>query len=346
MLARNIVLIGASAGGVEALLALVRALPADFPAAMLIVLHVPRRGNSALPKLLSRAGSLPAHHVSKREPVQAGQIYVAPPDHHMLLQDGHVCLSRGPQEHGHRPAIDPLFRSAARWYGPHALGVILSGSLDDGTSGMLAIKRHGGVTVVQDPREALYPSMPKSALDNVPIDHIATLSTMGTLLTRLVRESPAASQAHMSRDTEVPDPAHPLETDCAASDDEPEDPGVPSGLACPDCHGVLWELREGELMRFRCRVGHAFLPQSLSAAMSEKLDEALWIALRSLRENAELCVRLSERALHRNMHALAANYRERADEAEQRASVIEQVLRRGQLLVESPELAAGEAPQQ
>jgi two-component system chemotaxis response regulator CheB len=268
----------------------------------------------------------------------------------MLVHDGRVRLSRGPRENGHRPAIDPLFRSVARWYGPRAIGVILSGSLDDGTAGTSAIKMHGGVTIVQDPKTALYPSMPKSALDNVPIDHVATLSTLGALLTRLVREPAAATQDTMSNDASSSDPELQLETDIAETgvvkEDEPGRPGYrgePSGFACPDCHGALWELHEGELVRFRCRVGHAFLPQSLSAAMSEQLDEALWIALRSLRENAALCVRLAQRAETRSMRELGASYRERADEAQRRAGLIEQVLRRGQLIVESPELTTTEA---
>jgi two-component system chemotaxis response regulator CheB len=208
----------------------------------------------------------------------------------------------------------------------------------------------GGLTVVQDPESALYPSMPKSALENVAIDHIATLADMATLLTRLVREPVAAVGGNRS-EAPLPFDAE-LQRETAIADVGPatsEDPGYrgqPSGFACPDCHGALWELREGELVRFRCRVGHAFLPQSLSAAMSEQLDEALWIALRCLRENAALCMRLAERSRHRNFPAIATSYEERAIEAKQRAALIEQVLRRGQLAVEPPELTEDATSQQ
>jgi len=340
----DIVVIGASAGGVEALLAVAKELPTDLQAAVFVVLHVPRFGNSVLPRLLSRAGRLPAQHAIDAELVRAGRIYVAPPDRHMVLHDGQVRLSHGPNENGHRPAIDPLFRSAARWYGARAIGVILSGALDDGTAGMLAIKMRGGVTVVQDPKTALYPSMPKSSLDNVEIDHIATLPEMGALLTRIVRERVTREEKNMPNESSAFEHELHLEADISESgpstNNDPGYQGVPSTFACPDCHGVLWELREGELIRFRCRVGHAFLPQALSAAFSEQLDEALWIALRSLRENAALCGRLAERSLQRNMAAIAESYRERENEAKQRAALVEGVLRRGQLLVEPPELSA------
>jgi two-component system, chemotaxis family, protein-glutamate methylesterase/glutaminase len=345
MLAQDIVVVGASAGGVEALITLAKTLPAELPAAVLMVLHVPQTG-SMLPTLLSRAGPLPARHPADREPLKAGQIYVAPPDQHMLVHDGCVRLSRGPRENRYRPAVDPLFRSAARWYGSRVIGVILTGSLDDGTAGMLAIKQHGGRTVVQDPEDAMFPSMPKSALASVAIDHVAPLPALGDLLTRLVDHPPAAAaRAATSQELPVPDPELQLETEIAESvsarGDAPTYVGKPSGFACPECHGTLWELNDGELVRFRCRVGHAFAPQSLSVAMSDQIDEALWVVLRSLRESAALSVQLAAGAERCNMPELATNYRERAREARQRATLVEQILQRGQLFADFAEPTAG-----
>jgi two-component system chemotaxis response regulator CheB len=188
MATHDIVVIGASAGGVEALMSIARAFPTDLPAAVFVVLHIPAHIPSVLPQLLARAGKLPAGHALDREPVRNGRIYVAPPDRHMLLSDDSVRLNAGPQDHHHRPAIDTLFRSAARSYGRRVTGVVLSGALHDGTAGLLAIKLGGGRTVVQDPSEASYPSMPRSALAQVQIDHVATLATLGPLIARLVRE--------------------------------------------------------------------------------------------------------------------------------------------------------------
>lgn len=203
----DVIVIGASAGGVEALSKLVAGLPADLPAALFVVVHIPSEATSVLPRILSRAGPLPAVHVRDGLPIQDGRIYVAPPDYHLLLRSGHVRVVRGPREHGHRPAVDPLFRSAAHYGGPRTVGVILSGVLDDGTSGLQVLKAHGGVAVVQDPDDAFYDGMPRSAVENVDVDHVLPLAEIAPVLARLahapVEEGVHSAPGEMEPEAEV-----------------------------------------------------------------------------------------------------------------------------------------------
>ena len=318
----DIVVVGASAGGVEALTGLAASLPADLPAAVFVVLHMPTTGTSALPGILSRHGPLPASHAKDGEPVEHGRIYVAPPDHHLLLRPGHVHLARGPRENGHRPAVDPLFRSAARDYATRVVGVVLSGALDDGAAGLLAIKSRGGVTVVQDPDDALYPGMPGNALEVTEVDHVVPAGAMGELLARLVTEPaaqpPGPAPADMKLEVEVE--GFSLEAM------EGEHPGQPSGFSCPDCNGVLWAIQDGGMQRFRCRVGHAWSPESLMTRQSEALEAALWIALRSLEERAALARRLAEPARNRGHRITATRFEEQASEAQNAARVVRDLL--------------------
>ena len=185
MAARDIIVVGASAGGVNALATLAEGLPPDLPASVLVALHLAPGVTSILPEILARAGRLPAVHPKDGEAYEKGKIYVAPPDHHLLVREGHLRLTRGARENLHRPAIDPLFRSAALAHGPRVIGVVLTGSLDDGTAGLSAVKRCGGTAVVQDPSDASHPSMPAAALKNVAVDHSVPLSEMAALLARL-----------------------------------------------------------------------------------------------------------------------------------------------------------------
>lgn len=188
-ISRDIIVVGGSAGGIEALLKIVASLPADLPAAVLVAVHVSPKAESLLPGILQRAGALPAVHATHGAPMERGRIYVAPPDHHLLVQRGHLCLARGPAASTCRPSIDPLFCTAARIHGPRVVGVLLSGNLDDGTAGMLAIKLRRGVTIVQDPDDASYPDMPTSAIQNVGVDHILPAAAIAPLLTELARDS-------------------------------------------------------------------------------------------------------------------------------------------------------------
>jgi two-component system, chemotaxis family, protein-glutamate methylesterase/glutaminase len=318
----DIVVVGASAGGVEALVGLVGSLPAELPAAVFVVLHVPPTGTSALPDILRRSGPLPASHVKDGEPIEPGRIYVAPPDHHLLLRRGHVHLTRGPRENGHRPAVDPLFRSAAREYATRVVGVVMSGALDDGSAGLVAVKSRGGVAVVQDPADALYSGMPANALQHVAVDHVLPAASVGGVLARLATEP-------------APEPPGPAPTDMKMEVEmekfsldavENSHPGEPSGFSCPDCNGVLWAIQDGGLERFRCRVGHAWSPESLLTQQSEALEAALWIALRSLEERAALANRLAEPARRRGHSITASRFQEQATEAQQAARVVRNLL--------------------
>ena len=326
----DIIVVGASAGGVEALAEFASRLPAGLPVAVFIVLHMPAYGHSILPDILNRRGPLPASHPKDGEPVRPGRIYVAPPDHHLLVREGHILLTRGPAENNHRPAVDALFRAAARAYGSRVVGVILTGTLDDGTAGLQAIKMRGGLALVQDPNKAMFAGMPRSALENVAVDAVQPLAVLSETVVRLAGK-PAAQEGY---------PVPPvLEEDVAVAEMRPdalEDraEGRPSGFSCPDCHGVLWEISEGDLIRFRCRVGHAFSPESLFASQSAGLEEALWVALRALEESASLAERLQVRSSERG-HALSAQrFAEQAHDARTRASVIHGALTGGQIIAD------------
>jgi two-component system, chemotaxis family, protein-glutamate methylesterase/glutaminase len=319
---RDIVVVGASAGGVEALIGLVGPLPADLPASLFVVLHLPSTGGSALPDILTRHGPLPASHAKDGEPIEQRRIYVAPPDHHLLLRAGHVHLARGPHENGHRPAVDPLFRSAAREYATRVAGVVLSGTLDDGTAGLLAIKSRGGVAIVQHPEEALYPGMPNNAIEHVEVDHVLPAAGIAGTLARLAREP-------------VPEPADPVAAELKAEVELEGfsmeaigggNPGRASGFSCPDCNGVLWEIQDGGLVRFRCRVGHAWSPESLLTQQSEALEGALWVALRALEERAAMAIRLAEPARRRGHMITATRFGEQAQEARQAAGLVRRLL--------------------
>ncbi len=327
---RDIIVVGASAGGVEALGQLVRGLPGDLPAAVFVVLHIPPHGTSVLPNILRRAGRLPADHARDGEPIVPGRLYVAPPDYHMLIKPGHVHLARGPSENSHRPAIDPLFRTAARRYGRRVIGVVLSGVLDDGTAGLLAIKNQGGLAVVQSPDDALYPGMPQNALDNVAVDHSLPVAKIGPLLSRLAAEllAPAAA-APVSPELQLETDMAELELDALQRADRP---GNLAGFGCPECGGTLWELHEGDLTRYRCRVGHAWSPDGLLAKQSDGLEAALWTALRALEERSVLATKMAERADQRGHDLLAGKFRDQGREASAHARVIRNVLlsKRGQ----------------
>ncbi len=317
---RDIVVIGASAGGVEAVTGLVKEFPADLGAAIFVVLHVAAGYKSVLPRILSSAGPLAAEHARNGEPIIPNRIYVARPDHHLLLHDSQVRVVRGPRENGYRPAIDPLFRTAAFAYGPRVIGVVLSGALDDGTAGLLSIRGQGGVAVVQDPSDALVDAMPRSALKNVDVDHVASAAELGALLPELVRET--------VEDVRPPPPLLERESalDLSGSTEGVLKVGSPSSLACPGCGGVLNEVRDGDLVRFRCQVGHAYAPESLYLEQRAHLEGALWAALRALEEQAALSRRMATRARELGHNRSSVRYGERAVAAEAQARTVREAL--------------------
>jgi two-component system chemotaxis response regulator CheB len=327
MATRDVVVVGASAGGIEALRELVRNLPADFSAAILLVVHIPTDAPSLLPRILGRSGPLPAAHARDGEPIVPGRIYVAPPNHHLLVKPGAAWVIYGPKENGHRPAIDPLFRTAARAYADRVIGVVLSGNLNDGSHGLRHVKRRGGVAVVQDPDDALYPGMPASAIEHAPIDHVFPIAAMGDLLTRLTREV-IPEEAPVPRPDEV-ESERPGKRATEGELVNASLGGVPAVYTCPECHGNLWEIREGTLARYRCRVDHSFTEDSLIYEKGETLEAALWMALDALEEQASLTQRMAERAGEFGNGRRAKVLHERVQDLEDRARLVREVLLTG-----------------
>jgi two-component system chemotaxis response regulator CheB len=301
---RGVVAIGASAGGVEALSALAAGLSPDVPYAYLVVLHLPAGGRSTLAHIIDRNGPLPAVTGEHRAVLQPGRIYVASPDRHLLVADHRVVLSEGPTENGHRPAINALFRSVALNFGPRAIGVLLSGVLDDGVLGLAAIRSRGGATIGQSPVDALFPAMPINARDAGVLDREATAADIGAVLEEL-------PHLEMEKPNIEPDDGMDLENRIAmtsrfATGFNTEDLGLPSGYTCPDCNGSLASVGDDN---FRCHVGHAWTPHALLAARDDEAEGALWVALRSLQEKAKLANQLADNVgqgpLHRRYRAIA-----------------------------------------
>lgn len=324
---RDLVVIGSSSGGLEALQQIVAGLPAGFPAAALVVLHTSSSGPGLLPTILGRAGKLPANYPEDKTPIRHGHIYVAPPDHHLLVKDGVLRVLRGPRENLHRPAIDPLFRSAAVARGERVIGVVLTGLLDDGTSGLMVVRARGGAAIVQDPATAMFDAMPRHALEQVPDALVLPVEKMGEELVRLVgaelpeteRARPAATESTEAIDTDF------LEQELPQIDPA-ERPGQPSRFACPDCGGVLWEIDENGFLRYRCRVGHAFTERHLSAEQQHAVETALWSALRALEESGALYHRLADKAGLFGHGRTAQRYQERAENTEENARVLREFL--------------------
>lgn len=315
MLSGRIITVGASAGGVQSLTALVASLPKDLDAAVFVVLHIPPNMVSSLPQILSKQGALPAIHPSDGDQIKSGIIYVAPPDHHLLVENDRVLVKRGPKENRNRPSIDALFRSAAYSYGAKVIGIVLSGALDDGTSGLWSIKRLGGVSIVQDPSESSFDSMPSNALHQVEIDYCLSASGMGALLSRLTKQA-------------IPEEPHTAETDRrrmkvevgVAVDGDAFRKGVMeigqlTPFTCPECQGVLVKLNEGKLIRYRCHTGHAYSASALLSGVMGKIDESYWAVMRSLEEAAMLLDQVGNSLIDEGQGKAAKMFLERAKAA-------------------------------
>jgi two-component system chemotaxis response regulator CheB len=319
MAGRDIVVVGTSAGGVEALRMLMGGLPADYSGSVFVVMHTAPDSPGVLAQILDRAGPLPAAYAKNRERIRPGHVYVAPPDMHMLLEPGLIRLTRGPKENRFRPAIDPLFRSAAAVYGPRVTGVILTGGLDDGISGLWAVKRLGGVALVQDPDEAYMPSMPLNALRQVEVDYQLPLKEMPAVLARLASKTIAEQGGY-----EVPEELN-IEVNIAREDNALESGvarlGTPSIYTCPECHGTLLQLKENGRTRYRCHTGHAYTADSLLAELTESVEETMWSAIRTIDESAMLMRHMAEHVREAD-EASAVRFVEKAQEAERRSAQV------------------------
>jgi two-component system chemotaxis response regulator CheB len=326
MATRDIIVIGASAGGVQALSTLVSALPPNLPAAVFIVLHVPAKPPSLLPNILTRDALMPVSHAKNAELIEHGRIYIAPPDKHLLIEKSHIKLVHGPKENFHRPSIDTLFRSAARWAGSRVIGVVLTGARDDGTVGMRAIKQQGGLTIVQDPVEATFPSMPMSVMQDISVDYSVPLREIGPLLTRLAQERTEEGSYPLAEEVELEAKIAEQEMDSGELIASVERLGRISQLTCPECQGALWEIHDDDLLRFRCHVGHALSAESLSDGQAERLEVALWSAVRALEEQMILAKRIVERARKANRPRAATMFERRAEDAERYSGILRQLL--------------------
>jgi two-component system chemotaxis response regulator CheB len=322
MAADRVVVIGASAGGVAALEPLVAGLPADFPAAVLIVLHMAATQKSLLAGILSRAGPLRAAPAMDGAPLRAGHIYVAVADHHLMVEQARVKVTRGPKENHFRPSIDVLFRSAAYYFGARAIGVVMSGALSDGSSGLFAIKRLAGIAVIQDPDEALYSSMPLSALSRVDVDYALPAAEMGALLSGLTKQPPRTEPldaAHYRKDLKA-------DIEVAAAESAFErgimEYAKPSAYTCPECHGVLFRIEEGKHDRFRCHTGHGFTTAALLDGCTVSVEATLWEAVKSLQETVALLNESAQTLRETSDEVGADALQQQANEAESRLNTL------------------------
>jgi two-component system chemotaxis response regulator CheB len=326
---RDIVVIGTSAGGIEALLQLVRGFPSGFPASLFVVCHLPAGSRSVLPEILSRSGPLLATHPANGDHFSPGHIYIAPPDHHLMLgPDARIRLTRGARENNHRPAVDPLFRSAARYYGPRVIGIVLTGALYDGAAGLMAVRAGGGLAVVQDPGDAFIAAMPQNAAQIAGADHVVRLADLAPLLVELVQSPGSLERRARSMD---PIERLPETVDLDMSRQTRNDRrGEVSIFTCPECGGSLWQVNDSSLVRFRCHVGHAYDGEVLLCEQTEALEAALWTAVRTFKEKSVLASQMAHTELAAGNADAAARFEEQAGQAAQFGGLIQTMLLNGQ----------------
>jgi two-component system, chemotaxis family, protein-glutamate methylesterase/glutaminase len=317
---RDIVVIGGSAGALAPLQRLLGGLPADLPATLFVVVHTGPDAHGALGRILDRAGPLPTEPARDGLAFEPGRVYVAQPDVHLLLDDGRMLLRRGPRENLSRPAIDPLFRSAAASHGGRVIGLLLSGMLYDGASGLRAIRRCGGIAVIQDPADALSPEMPRHALQRAEVDYRSSADGLAKLLVGLVAE-PAGPSPGVPEDIRLEARMAAQGGSGSQSDEQLE---RPFALSCPECGGALREITDGDLLRYRCHVGHAYDADLLLGTQTEVVERALWTALRALEERAALLRRMAGQTSISN--SLAIRWAKLAAEHEAQAEAVRSLL--------------------
>lgn len=319
---RDIIAVAASAGGVFALRRLLGALPGDLPASVVIVTHLPASGNSMLASVLARAGSLPAEFAKDGEVLKAGQVYVAPANRHLFVVDGTLRLSAGPRQNGLRPAADPLFFSAALAGGPRVIGVVLSGTLDDGAAGAAVIERHGGIVAVQDPAEADYDGMPRAALAATNQAFSGSVEEIAGFLVQMTgvelgTDVPARDLDVERQVIELMNPPLARQGRSAVTF---------AGMTCPECGGPVYSNTPPEPLRFECLIGHAWSPNTLLEGQTLSLERALGVAARQLEERMLLTGRMAESATARGHHLSARRFREATDETRQALETIRNLL--------------------
>ena len=333
---RDIIVIGGSTGSLSVLKEMVKSLPADLPSAIFIVWHIAPNSPGVLPEVLERFGSLPAVNAYNNQKIETGRIYVAPPDHHLLVEEDFIKVSKGPKENRFRPAIDPLFRSAAAAYGSRVVGVILSGGLDDGVAGLWTVKENGGIAVVQDPHDAENPSMPLSARKRVEVDYCVPGNELADLLIRLCNEEVREKKQLMSSKS--------IKTDIEINIADGEEAllkgvlelGPPSYFTCPECHGVLVEITEGKNIRFRCHTGHAYSSGTLLSEIAESVEDMLWNSIRAIDENIMLLKHLSNHLKEQDAE-LADIYEKEANKIYERSKKVRETV----LKISHPPLETG-----
>jgi two-component system, chemotaxis family, protein-glutamate methylesterase/glutaminase len=326
MAKRNIVVIGASAGGFEAIKELTAALPRDVDASIFIVWHMSPDVTGVLPWVINRHKKILASNAIDNEPILSNRIYVAPADHHLLLEKDVIRVTKGPKENRFRPAVDPLFRSAAYVYGARVIGIVLSGALDDGTSGLWTIKNRGGIAIVQEPNDAEVPSMPQNALAAVNVDYRVPVAEMASLIVKLAAETVIeAKDIDMEEQKKTG-----IEVRIAMQDNALElgmlKLGEFTAYACPECHGVLSAIKDGDIIRYRCHTGHAYSVDSLLTSITENIEDSLWAAIRGVEESIILLNNLGDHYAEKNQPKLAAMYFKKANEAEGRAKIVRQAV--------------------
>lgn len=328
---RDVLAIGTSAGGVEALLFLAKHLPRDFPASVLVTIHLPRNSRSVLDQILTGAGNMTATFACDGDLLRKGHVFIAPPDRHLIVESDQIRLGLGPRENNARPSIDAMLRSAAICCASRTVGVVLTGTLGDGASGLWALNACGGVTVVQDPADATFAEMPLNAMRQSQPDHVVRLKEMPKLLTSLVHQPAGEMRPVPERlkfEVEVAKVGHSEVNDMDRI-------GRRSVLACPDCHGVMWEIDEGDLVRFRCHVGHTYTAELMSIALDESLRRALASAARALDERAALARKLQAQAEEKGTSLVAENWKQRAQEFEHELGILRRSIRKVEMLTAS-----------